>query len=92
MNTRPASLCFGAAGRHSGRLVARLAVWYLLSDALHGERKKGFEHMNKAIVGMLVFALVVAAALLVPARGQQGYKSVRIVYHSDTRGYHQPCG
>jgi hypothetical protein len=48
--------------------------------------------MNKAIVAAAVCALVVTSAPFELVRGQQGYKTVRIVYHSDTRGYYQPCG
>lgn len=49
--------------------------------------------MNKPIVAASVIALVTAVALAQgPVRGQQDSKSIRLVYHSDTRGYYRPCG
>ena len=53
--------------------------------------------MKKAIA--LVGTAVFLAAVFVFPRGTvngqtgtQNFKSIQLVYHSDTRGYYRPCG
>ena len=48
--------------------------------------------MRKPLVAAALGALVVVAAVQDWAKGQRGYASIQLVYHSDTRGYYRPCG
>ncbi len=48
--------------------------------------------MKKPFVVAALVALVAVAADHDWAVSQQGYKSIQLVYHSDTRGYYRPCG
>ncbi|MCK5618272.1 MAG: hypothetical protein KAJ17_02675 [Candidatus Krumholzibacteria bacterium] len=48
--------------------------------------------MKKPFVVAALVALVAVAAIHDLAKSQQGYKSIQLVYHSDTRGYYRPCG
>jgi hypothetical protein len=48
--------------------------------------------MQRPFVVAALVALVAVAAVHVWADSQQGYKSIQLVYHSDTRGYYRPCG
>jgi len=48
--------------------------------------------MKKPFVVAALVALVAVAVIHDWARSQQGYKSIQLVYHSDTRGYYRPCG
>jgi len=48
--------------------------------------------MKKPFVVAALVALVAVAAIHDRAESQQRYKSIQLVYHSDTRGYYRPCG